>query len=251
MNPVLMLTRNNIELTKRCSESVFNQTVSNTMMIVDNGSEDGTDEWFPDFLWRCSWWPLHENKGVSYGWNFGLDRLFNGKCGNQFPDHVLVINNDVFLPPWFYEDLLSYEVPFVTGISASSMEAIKDPPPRLPLVGHPDFSAFLIRREAWEKIGPFDESMKFYAQDCDYHLRAVKAGVPLLAATLPFYHERSSTLNLASVKEREEIEAQANKDRAYFLKKWRFAVGSEEYQRETQSVAGTNVPFPGEIKFLA
>ena len=242
MNPVLILTHNGLELTKRCLLSCKEQDLLAVAYIIDNGSTDGTQEWLP-----APYVLFKDNLGVSFGWNLGLQMLFE----RSDVDHVLVANNDTVMPPWFYSELLSYEVPFVSGISASSMEAIKDPPPRMPLVGHPDFSAFLIRRVAWEKIGPFDEGMKFYAQDCDYHLRAVKSGIPLLAATLPFYHERSSTLTLASAKEREEIEAQANRDRGYFLKKWGFAVGSEEYQQLTQVRAGTNLPFPGEIKFLA
>jgi hypothetical protein len=130
----------------------------------------------------------------------------------------LVINNDTVLPSNFYSELLSYNVPFVTGRSTESMLEISSmvQNERQPLVGGPDFSAFLIRREAWEKIGPFDERMKLYAGDNDYHVRAHRAGVPLLRANLPFYHERSSTLKKAPPAERREIELQADRDREVF-----------------------------------
>jgi hypothetical protein len=144
--------------------------------------------------------------------------------------HCLVINNDVILPPWFYEELLSYDAPFVTGISVDNMDAIKEPNPRVPLVGHPDFSAFLIHSDAWWKIGLFDENMKFYAQDCDYHVRAHRLGVPLMCANVPFYHERSSTLRLAPEYERQQIEMQANRDRQVFREKYGCIPGEPAYE---------------------
>lgn len=241
MNPVLMLTHNCLEMTKRCVESVMNQNIPSDLTIIDNGSFDGIREWLnSDAFTGCSL-SLPHNVGVSYGWNVGLEGIL------RRDEHCLVVNNDVILPPWFYRELLSYDVPFVTGVSVDNMDAIKEVPMRVPLVGHPDFSAFLIRRDAWNKIGPFDVGMKFYAQDCDYHVRACQAGITLKAASLPFYHERSSTLNLASSEEREEIQLQANRDREYFLRKYGFSVGSEEYQRATGAQVGTKVPFPGEF----
>ena len=242
MNPVLILTHNCLEMTKRCVESVLRQDIPTEVCTIDNGSNDGTDLWSYKNAYR--WASFNHNAGVSKGWNIGLQLLLE-----DFPrDHALCLNNDTVLPPYFYRELLSYDVPFVTGVSSNDPQLTEHPPARCALVGHPDFSAFLIRREAWEKIGPFDEGMKLYAQDCDYHVRACKAGVPLLAANLPFYHERSSTLRLASPEERQEIEMQANADREYFRRKWGFAVGSAEYQQATSSRSGTPVPFPGEIR---
>jgi GT2 family glycosyltransferase len=85
-----------------------------------------------------------------------------------------------------------------------------------PLSPCPDFSAFLITREMWQVVGPFDERMVHYASDNDYHVRACRAGRQLWNAGLHFYHERSSTLRQASAEERAQIEAQANADRAVF-----------------------------------
>jgi GT2 family glycosyltransferase len=238
MHPVLILAHNCLELTKRCIESVRRQDIPVVVSVIDNGSTDGTFlEIGADILLRYA-----SNEGVSRGWNRGLNFLFKSA------DHVLVLNNDVVIPSWFYRELLAYDAPFVTGFSVNSMEVLKQGPARIPLVGGPDFSAFLIRRDAWEKIGPFEEKMKFYAQDCDYHIRAAREGIPLLTAHFPFYHERSSTLRLASPKEAEEIHAQANADREAFHKKWGFSVGSEEYIRVVNTVAGSSVPFPGEIR---
>ena len=80
----------------------------------------------------------------------------------------------------------------------------------------PDFSAFLIRRDCWEKVGPFDERFVHYCNDMDYHIRAHRAGVTLLNSNIKFYHERSSTLKNADPEDRERISMQADRDRATF-----------------------------------
>jgi GT2 family glycosyltransferase len=215
VNPVLMLTHNNLSLTMRAAASVMRQSVRTQLYIVDNGSTDGTQDCM--FTKGTSLLAHFDtNMGVSHGWNHGLKFLFDSvEC-----EHVLLINNDVVLPPWFLEQLLAYDKPFVSGVSVDKMEQIAEPAPMGELHPHPDFSAFLIKREVWEKVGAFDESMKHYASDNDFHVRAHKAGVQLWKANVPFYHERSSTLNLASPEERAEIEAQANRDRAVFQQKY-------------------------------
>jgi GT2 family glycosyltransferase len=130
---------------------------------------------------------------------------------------VLVVGNDTVLPPWFYRELLSYDVPFVTGVAVDDMRMIETPPTqRMPLTENPDFSAFLIRKECWKQVGPFDERMKLYASDCDFHVRAHRLGVPLYKACVPYYHERSSTLKNAPAGEQQEIHIQANMDRQVF-----------------------------------
>lgn len=221
-----MLSRNAKAMTERALISVMSQDIRDIhLFIVDNGSTDGTREWVSEIIGIDASF-LVGNFGVSHGWNYGLTRLF---CG---ADHVLVINNDVQLPTWFYRNLLSYEVPFVTGTSSDAI--VNEEPPKSNLIPHPDFSAFLIRRSAWEAIGPFDEGMKHYASDCDYHIRAAHEGIPLLKANAPFYHERSSTIRLASPKDALMIQLQADADRGYFYKKWGFVVGSDEYNIATQ-----------------
>lgn len=222
MNPVLILAHNCIELTKRCVESVRKQDVETEITIHDNGSTDGTAEWLASQWFvaqRIGYSRTQSNRGVSWGWNHNLGYLLSPQ---QAPEraHCLVVNNDTVLPPWFYRELLSYDVPFVSGISVDSMEVAMTPPGRMPLHPSPDFSAFLLRREAWEKVGPFDENMKYYASDNDWHVRAHRAGVKLWKANVPFYHERSSTLKLAPPAEQQEIQMQADADRQVFRQKY-------------------------------
>src|ERR1700688_5036726 len=110
MNPCLILTRNNLDLTKKCAESVRGQDIPTRIYIVDNGSSDGTEGWVMDELHESriySLRPLKSNMGVSRGWNLELSAMFA-----EGLEHVLVLNNDAIVPPWFYRGLLANPYPF-------------------------------------------------------------------------------------------------------------------------------------------
>lgn len=221
---VLILTMNNLDLTKRTVESVRKQTIPVQVHIIDNGSLDGTVEWAREEGILMHAFPF--NAGVSAGWNRGLMCLF----GDSSVDRVFVINNDVILPPFFMRELMSYPEPFVTGIAVDDLEIIKTLGQRMPLQPHPDFSAYMIRRHAWETIGVFDDRMKLYASDTDYHVRGHRKGVGMWKANVPYYHERSSTLRTASDQDRMQIQAQANRDRQVFLSLYNCVPGTKEYE---------------------
>jgi len=226
MIPVLILAHNCVEQTKRCVESVLKQDIPTSVVLFDSGSTDETLKWAQNELPEGS--PIihvPENLGVSFGWNMGLNLLFK----NEENERVLSLNNDTVLPSWFLSSLLSYDVPFITGVSVGTMEEIARQEPRKVLGTSPDFSAWLITRECWQKVGEFDESMVLYASDLDFAIRAHRAGIQLFNSGVGFYHERSSTLNSASPKERRTIEMRADADRLAFREKHGFDVWSPEY----------------------
>jgi GT2 family glycosyltransferase len=223
VNHVLILTHNCLEKTKKCIASVQNQDCCALPFVVDNDSTDGTLEWLESE--HIPTYRFSPQVGVSGGWNFGLNLMF-GLWGAK---HVLVINNDTVLAPWTYRLMLDYNAPFVTGVSFGDMEAVMTPREPSPLTPGPDFSCFIIRREAWEKVGPFDERMKHYYSDKDWHVRAHRAGVFLGNSHIKFYHERSSTLKLASPEDQREIQQQADRDRQVFYDKYGCHTWSPQY----------------------
>lgn len=214
MNPVLILTHNCLEMTKRCVESVRKQDIPTDLYIIDNDStEDGCVEWLSensDYYDHFS-----PQLGVSAGWNEGLEAHFAIADAN----YVLVVNNDTILPPHFYRTLLDCDVPFVTGASSEDMNAVMEPP-TVSLTGGPDFSAFLIRRDCWEMVGEFDGEMVHYCSDIDYDIRAQRMGIVLHNSHVKFYHERSSTLRLTAAEDRLRIQHQADADRQAFKRKY-------------------------------
>jgi len=161
------------------------------IQIIDNGSTDGTAEWtkppgVSPVIYR------NNNLGVSKGWNDGLADLF----ASPFCEHVLVAGNDTVLGPWTYSALLSYNVPFVSGSSCRQHGPDRQIRPSAgELVPHPDFSCFLVKKEVWEKVGPFDESMVSWASDCDFHYRALPLGIQLWKANVPSFTSEAGRLN--------------------------------------------------------
>lgn len=222
MNWIVMPVHNCLTLTQRCIPTLFRQTIPVRLFIANDGSTDGTAPYLnsldTDVVQHTT-----ADIGVTETWNRALHYLFS-----QGAPHVLVVNNDTEFLPEFYETLLKWDAPFVTGVSVNSRDKMRIIPP-LAASPHPDFSAYLIRRECWERVGPFDESMKFYCQDGDYHLRMNHAGVRAVALNVPFYHERSATIKSASPEEQQAMQEQAQEDRAAFQRKWGCVMGTPEY----------------------
>ncbi|MDE2104232.1 MAG: glycosyltransferase [Patescibacteria group bacterium] len=224
MNPVIIITRNNLELTKLCIESVEAQTVNTSIHVFDNCSTDGTSEWLKqnDRIVNHS---TGYDLGVSAAWNLVLESVF-GFWGEK---HALVLNNDAIIPPWFYEELLSYKEPFITGVAVDYQPWEKAP--RMPLVPHPDFSAYLITKSAWKSVGAFNAQMRLYCSDCDWHIRAHRAKVGAWKANVPYYHVNSQTMKRAEPEIRASIQAQANQDREVFQSIYGCLPGSADYER--------------------
>lgn len=226
-NVALVLTHNNLDLTKECVESLRGQDIPVSVLIFDNGSTDGTPEWALNegMIFFAS--PI--NVGFSRGMNLGLNAAFRSGA-----DYVLCPGSDTVMPPSYYRTLLELDLPVVSGVQDIEghrvrKEDLERPFPVQPIRPNPDFSCLLWRKEAWERLGGFDASMVNYASDCDMHLRAHRLGLKMYHAQVPFFHYGSSTLRNAPAKERKELEMQADADRLAFAEKWEFTVGSPEY----------------------
>jgi GT2 family glycosyltransferase len=232
MNPVLLLAHNNLNLTRRCVASIRAQDVPTKIYLLDNGSTDGTYEWASEEeKEEINYTRFPQNRGVSFGWNHILGWLFDKPA---IAEHCLCIGTDTIIPPWFFRVLLTYlsdAVPFITGVAVDDYDLAMNPDaiPE-PLTPCPDFSGFLISRKCWEVVGRFDESMKHYSSDQDYHIRAWRKGVPLYKVNVRFYHEISSTLKFAEPMDRYEIQMQADKDRARLREKWGAPAGGPAYE---------------------
>jgi GT2 family glycosyltransferase len=228
MIPVLILTHNCLELTKKCVASVLAQDVETDLLVIDNASTDGSREWLLQTLGVGRCWPMPENKYVSKPWNIGLRHFFQNGA-----EHVCVINNDTILPPNFCRELASTGSGFVTGVSWWDLKSIMSPENcwHGELTDGPDFSAFLIRRELYEKVGPFNEDMAIYCSDVDYDIRARRLGITLNNSHVKFYHERSSTLKQSIEKDKADIQAQANVDHLVFQATYGMMPGEQGYER--------------------
>lgn len=224
MNPVLMLVRDNFEMTKRAIDSILAQDIPTSLVIVDNSKGDETLNWALEN--RIEVYPFRPQIGVSKGWNFGLSKLFDRGF-----EHVLVPNSDVVLKPWTYRKLIEYSLPFVTGVAVDTYPSEEPEVDASQLSAHPDFSLYCIRRDCWDSVGEFNESMFLYVQDCEYHVRAHRLGVPLWKANVAYYHVNSQTMKRALPEERAAIMAQADLDREVFKSIYGCLPGSKAYEQ--------------------
>ena len=94
---LVVLAWNNLELTKRCVESLRQNTaVAHELILVDNGSEDGTGDFARS---RADVAVVHEsNLGFAAGMNAGLEQ-----ASGRF---VAFINNDTAFPSGWAEPIL-------------------------------------------------------------------------------------------------------------------------------------------------
>jgi GT2 family glycosyltransferase len=237
VNPVIIPTHNCYELTVRCIESVLAQDIPVKLLVIDNGS---TDERLRAYLAQFNIEGTHEcvflgrNAGVSKAWNIGLAAFFNSGAAN----HALMLNNDLEIPPQYYRLLIETEENFISGVNIGTPNdarywdnGIVPRPERRHRRPHPDFSAFLITKLCWDRVGPFDENMVFYAQDCDYHVRMNREGIWAGSINLEYYHYASGTLKQATDEEKQQIALQADADRDEFTKKYGCRIGTAEYDK--------------------
>src|SRR6266566_252385 len=250
LNPILVPVRNNLHLTRKAIKTFEAQDIAGGVyiLVIDNASTDGTAQFLQT---KRNLATMHFNPplSVAESWNRGLEFVFRAGA-----EYAMVVNNDVELRPDTMrrlvddgggfvtavgtrdpnkiEPMVAYELPrggnYKEGqtvligeplkISAESAYPAPDPAMKRP---HPDFSCYLIRRSVWETVGPFDENFKIaFSEDLDMHVRLHKAGIKAYCIDLPFLHHGSMTIKNAEPAEVRKIQIQAEKNRAYFKKKW-------------------------------
>lgn len=194
------------------------------VMVVDNGSKDGSAETlareFPDVEIVA----LPENRRFAGGNNEGLRRALAAGA-----DAAMLLNNDTEADPQLLERLiLALEQDAGAGAAAPLIFYAK-PLQRiwyaggtchtaLGLASHRGIRAdytgqyraveetgyltgccLVATREAWEKVGLLDERYFIYAEDSDWSLRARAAGYRLLfVPTARLWHKVSSSSGAAS-----------------------------------------------------
>lgn len=201
----------------RTLRSLRGQTRSVDVVVVDNGSSDGSPAMvqadFPEVAL------------LELGENLGFGPALNRAVATFPADAIMLLNSDVECEPSFAEELigaLEEGVDMVAGVLLQEREpelidsagvvadqtlmgfdylngepaaaAVSAPGPLGPTGG-----AALYRREAWEAVGGFDERIFLYYEDLDLALRiAALGGRCRLAPGARALHAYSAALGAAS-----------------------------------------------------
>jgi len=215
---VIIITWNGGEDTLACLETVYNQHYGNLdVIVVDNGSTDGTvgqiAERFPQTKLIC----LPENIGAVRGYNVG----FRNALQADYP-YLFLLNNDTLLASDCIGGLVKEaESAADIGLVMPKIYYAGEPariwsvgtranPLNLEIVqlgqnevdhGQWDkaididdapFCAVLMKRTMMEEVGLPDEIFYFYYEDMDYCLRARRHGYRLrLAPAATMWHKVS------------------------------------------------------------
>jgi GT2 family glycosyltransferase len=172
-----------------------------TVLVVDNGSTDGTAEHVRGSHPGVEVVALAENHGFAGAVNAGIGRAEG--------EYVALLNNDMELDPgWLAELVAALDADARAGSAASKLRMLREPglldgagdivtwygatwrrghgePDRGQydepgVVASPCAGAALYRRRALEEVGGFDERFFAYLEDADWGLRAQLAGWPCL-----------------------------------------------------------------------
>lgn len=235
MNAIVCPVRNGLHYTREAMKTFLAQDAPDiNIVFIDNASTDGTTDWLK--TQGCFVFHNTISKSVAASWNMGLRWAFAHGA-----ETCLVVNNDVKLRPDTYRLLAEDGGLFVTAVASDDPECIKpvkgptgrweyaapDPDAKRP---HPTMSCFLMRRECWDRVGPFDEDfLGGYAEDAMYHIAMERAGVKAYCIDLAFWHAGSGTMKCSSAEELAKILSDAERNRQLLFKKTGVHVGSPQY----------------------
>ena len=224
---ILIVSHNNIALTKAAVRTAMEQDVPCDVMVIDNASSDGTAQWLKTK--QLASITYSDQRSLSYCWNHGLKMFWT--IGSR---EVLICNNDIELRPDTFRLLACYQAPFVSCVSVDSVDRLHGDRTPTDLHKserpHPDFSCFLIHKEVTDRVGWFDESYyPAYCEDCDYHVRMHRKGIRAVCVDLPFLHHGAQTVKSAEQGESARIQRGADLNRQRFKLRYGCLPGTPEY----------------------
>lgn len=238
---VVVPAYNHYQLTSDCLAHLQRQTAAHRVIVVDDGSSDGT----PQRL-RSDWPGVTV---VELGANHGYTHAVNRGVAAGEGEHVVLLNNDVQLYPDCLQRLAAplAEDPSVGSVAALMLrpgertidslgvtadvtlagfarlqgrpagDAARGAAIDAPVLAGPEGTAGAYRRSAWEQVGGLDETIVAYMEILDLALRLRTAGwIAASAADARGVHLGSSTYGRRSPGQRR----MAGFSRGYLLRRY-------------------------------
>lgn len=238
---VIVLCYNNLDFTKNCLSSIEQYTEYRNLelIVVDNGSSDGTEQYLRDFAASRKHVKViinRKNLGFAAGNNVGLKAATG--------DYLILLNNDTYVTRGWIVPLLRHmrmekELGLVGPVTNNignearievlyaNMKEMHDRAWQYTSIHAGErlevdtvgFFCVVMRREVYEKVGGLDEDFKFgFFEDDDYCRRVRDTGYKVAIADDCFIHHHLSASFDALGAERKQEIFEANK--RVYERKW-------------------------------
>ncbi len=237
---LIVLTYNNLDLTKKCLNSILNNTVYDNyeVILVDNNSTDGTQDYLKNTYANNGKFKIilnEENVGFAAGNNIGLAEATG--------DILVILNNDTYVSKYWLEPIVSILISEDVGLvcpvtnnigneakiniqydnfNEMNIQALiytsKNAGKTHPMNSVAFFCA-AMRKDVFDEIGPLSEEYGLgYFEDDDYSLRVLNAGYKNYAIEGSFvHHHLSASFNKLGEEKKQKL---MEKNRAIFEKNW-------------------------------
>jgi GT2 family glycosyltransferase/cyclopropane fatty-acyl-phospholipid synthase-like methyltransferase len=238
---IIIAAHNHLEDTKKCITSIWRNTEEcrYEIIVVDNASMDGTTNWLAE---QSDIKTIHNEKNM--GFSKACNQGFELAIGNE----IVLLHNDVILSKswlsrlrtvlyknsniaavgpivynsdWYQNSDLEIKYGSLEEMESLAGKIAKQKNNRSKHVMILEDFCLLIKREAVDQIGPFDEQfLPRYYEDADYSMRLIKAGYFLAIAENVLVHHMHGLTMKEFGGERVKIH---NKNLKNFELKWGFS----------------------------
>jgi len=223
---VLILSYNGKHLLEESISSYLQNNYQNfKVIVIDNGSTDGTKEWVEQYFPSVKVLRTDINLKYSGGFNFGLNYAFN----EEKADYVLISNNDIKADSKVIEELVKVaemdeSIGFVTGkvcyydhpnifqTVGKKLDPIRwngdhigrgeEDTGQYDFIVEREFADdvfTLVRRRVYEIVGGYDTTFAFQSEEYDWQVRAKMAGFKIFyVPKAKIWHKVSATIGKAS-----------------------------------------------------
>ena len=219
---VLVLSYNGKYLLDDALNSYLKNDYDNyQIMVIDNGSSDGTEDYVKSTYEKVIVRRLERNKGYSGGFNFGLNIAFN----ELNADYALITNNDVVADKYIIKELVKVantdeKIGFTTGKvyyyeKKDTLQTVgmSYDPVRLN-GGHigikevdngqydevceryfADDVFTMVNKKLYKEIGGYDTEFVLQAEQFDWQMRAKEKGYKIMYTPhAKLWHKESMTI---------------------------------------------------------